>query len=208
MKIFLIIIVWITFLIGLVLIKATERVRLVNVTATTLEGRPLDSLLQTLLSPNFIFENIDKIRVDANENLKVSANVKLFGIRESSLTDRTDIKFHGRADVSKRHKIVIAVKQSNLDLLEDLVNDISDPDSDNFGKVKTRDEIVAITNHIEASEHIIRYLNRHWREKGHVVIERSAFGEYISGESNNHSRLLSLSLSLTYNYFSNSNCPD
>ena len=203
MKISLIII-WINFLIVLVLIKATERVRLVNVTG----GRQLESLLQTLLSPNFIFENIDKIHVDVNENPKVSANVKLFGIRESSLTDRTDIKFHGRADVSKRHKIVIAVKQSNLDLLEDLVNDISDPDSDNFGKVKTRDEIVAITNHIEASEHIIGYLNRHWREKGHVVIERSAFGEYISGESNNHSKLLSLSLSLTYNYFSNSNCPD
>jgi hypothetical protein len=156
-------------------------VRPVNVTT---QGRPLGSLLQTLLSPNFIFENIDKIHVDVNEDPKVSGNVKLFGIRESSITDRADIKSHGRADVSKRHKIVIAAKQSNLDLLEDLVNDISDPDSDNFGKAKTRDEIVAITKHIEASEHIIGYLKHRWRGNNHVSIERSAFGEYISGQSN------------------------
>eukprot|EP01036_Dinobryon_divergens_P026329 gene26330-34960_t len=97
--------------------------------------------------------------LDLNDKVpKLSSKVKLFGKRESSIIDRPDIKSHGRADVSKRHKIVIAVKQSNLDLLEELVNNISDPDSENFGKVKTRDEIVIMTNHGKASEHILAYI--------------------------------------------------
>ena len=140
--------------------------------------------LSALLSPNSILENIDKSHLDVNKEVPILASkAKVFGMRESSLTDRSDIKSHGRADVTKRHKIVIAAKQSNLDLLEELVSEISDPDSDSFGKVKTRDEIATMTNHGEASEHILAYIRRHWRGSEDVAIERSVFGEYISGQS-------------------------
>ena len=151
-----------------------------------------ESVLSHLLSTtNSIFDNIEVLDDVKMNNVKGNIagkplDFKLFGTRTSSLTGRSDIKSHGRADVSKLHKVVIAVKQSNLDLLEELVQDISDPDSDNFGSIKTRDEISALTKHVESSRIILAFLKSHWQGNDRVTIEQSTFGEYISGHTNKY----------------------
>lgn len=101
-------------------------------------------------------------------------------VSESVQNRRKDIKLHGRSDVSAQHKIIIAVKQSNLDILEGIVNDISDPDSENFGKVMTRDEINTLTNHATSSDYIMSHLKTFFKGKS-PEITRSMYGEYISG---------------------------
>jgi hypothetical protein len=102
--------------------------------------------------------------------------------RTSLLThkNRKDIKRNGKSDRKQLHRIIISVKQSNLDILESFVDDISDPDSINFGCVKTRAEISALTDHTVSSNYIINYLNGAWREKSFTV-DKSVFGEYLSG---------------------------
>lgn len=94
--------------------------------------------------------------------------------------DRKDIKYHGRSDLNAQHKIIIAVKQSNLDVLQTLVNDISDPDSENFGRVMTREDIALLTNHATSSDYIFEHLKTVFSDSSSKVT-RSAYGEYISG---------------------------
>lgn len=105
-----------------------------------------------------------------------------FKRHKSSLKGRHDIQFHGKSNVGKQHEIIIAVFQSNLDQLEEIVLDISDPDSVNFGAVRTRDEIIAITNHRDSCNIITRFLKRIWRDNIlEVKVEESNFGEFIKG---------------------------
>ena len=125
------------------------------------------------LTSNSIFENIQVAENDLRS--------QVFKKREISFSGRSDIKAHGRSKAHNLHKIVISVKQSNIDILENYVNDISDPDSENFGAVITRDEIAAITDHLESTDYIIHHLEQLWRKEDFVSIEKSAFGEYITG---------------------------
>ena len=143
--------------------------------------------LKSLSSASFprsssIFGNIAKIGEEEEKVHRNPTKFKVFGTRKVSLADRSDIHSHGRADFNSLHTIVIAVKQSNIDLLEELVNDISDPDSHNFGSVKTREAIAEITNHGEASSQVLAYLGSLWKGDDRVAINSGTFGEYISGK--------------------------
>ena len=114
--------------------------------------------------------------------LKGEMRSSTFKRHKSSLKGRHDIQFHGKSDAGKQHEIIIAVVQSNLDQLEEIVLDISNPDSVNFGTVRTRDEIIAITNHSESCDIITSFLKRTWRDTIlDVKIEESNFGEFIKG---------------------------
>ena len=106
-----------------------------------------------------------------------------FKRHKSSLKGRQDIQLHGKSDTRKRHEIVIAVVQANLDQIEEIVRDISDPDSINFGAVRTKDEIISLTNHRESCDIITRYLKAIWRSNvSEVAIKESDFGEFIKGK--------------------------
>lgn len=94
--------------------------------------------------------------------------------------NRKDIKRHGKSDKKQLHRIIISVKQLNLDILESIVDDISDPNSINFGRVKSRAEIATLTDHSFSSNYVVDYLNGIWRGKSFTT-EKSVFGEYISG---------------------------
>ena len=145
--------------------------------------RPIDvkKALQAISIPipinsQSIFENVGQIgRIDHDQMIS-----KLFHKRTASLSSRKDISYSGRSDNRKMHKIIIAVKQSNLEILEQFVHDVSDPDSPNFGLFKSRHEILALTEHSASSEYIVRFLKRYWKGKS-FSIEKNIFGEYISG---------------------------
>ena len=127
-----------------------------------------------MLTPNSIFKNVDIVGSEIR--------TPVFERHESALVGRKDIRSHGRSASCKPHKIIIAVKQSNLDVLKKLVDDISDPDSENFGAVRTREQINAITNHHDSSNYIIQYLAHLWQGNTEVQFDKSVFGEYISGK--------------------------
>lgn len=93
---------------------------------------------------------------------------------------RLDIINHGRSDVASMHKVIFVVKQSNIEELERFVLDISEPNSKNFGKFKTREEITALTSHTASTSYIVRFFKSFWKGK-HFVIEKSSYGEFISG---------------------------
>ena len=111
----------------------------------------------------------------------LSSQKSFINRHEAKAFKRLDIIKHGRSDVTFMHKIIIAVKQSNIDELEKFVLDISEPDSKNFGKFMTREEITALTSHTASAAYIVRFLKSFWKGKC-FVIEKSSFEEYISGK--------------------------
>ena len=124
----------------------------------------------------FVAASSDSSRPNETENFRRS----VYDMPISSLVDRKDIVRRGRAFSANLHKIVFAVKQSNLDLIEQFVNRISDPDSDSFGHGMSRTEIVDLTNHSASCDKIIKYLESFWHGKS-FTINKSKFGEYIAG---------------------------
>lgn len=87
------------------------------------------------------------------------------------------IKHLGPADASEEHTIVFAVKQSNLDKLDNLLRDISNPRSSSYGKYLTKDEIDALTLDQNSVEHVESTLKR----IPELTVSRvSKGGEYIS----------------------------
>lgn len=80
------------------------------------------------------------------------------------------------ADINHMHKVVIAVSQQNLELIESILNDISDPWSSTYGQHLSFEEVVTLTSHPEASAFLESYLE----SRGVKIVNNSPHGEYIT----------------------------
>ena len=143
--------------------------------------------------PFQLYSKFDDIEIITQHSSATSPPVPTKLLTESLSSKKTYIKRHvsktfkrldiinrGRSDVASMHKVIFVVKQSNIDELERFVLDISEPNSKNFGKFKTREEITVLTSHTASTSYIVRFFKSFWKGK-HFVIEKSSYGEYISG---------------------------
>ena len=96
-----------------------------------------------------------------------------------ALSSRTDLVKHERVPPDHIHEVLFAVEQRNLDVLTEMLHDISDPNSSNYGRHKSRAEIEAISSNPESHDAIIRYLV----ESGATVTSQSLNGEYITAHA-------------------------
>jgi len=87
------------------------------------------------------------------------------------------IQHLGPANANEEHTIVFAVKQSNLEKLDNLLQDISNPRSSSYGKYLTKEDIDAITLNDNSIQHVETTLKRIPELK---VRRLSKGGEYIS----------------------------
>ncbi len=97
----------------------------------------------------------------------------------AKLTHRADLKKGNRALKSAEHQVVFAVKQLNLDKLEKILNDVSDPKSKNYGKHLKKHEVVAMTSNRASSKHISEFL----QAEGVRVVKHSKYHDYITAEA-------------------------
>ena len=121
-----------------------------------------------------VLENIAEAR---------TSSVRKVVIKKASLFSsalRPDINQLGRSNAEFSHKVVIAVRQLNLGLLEALVHNISNPDSKNYGQHQSITEIHALTSNDASTNYIMEYLERTWPPK-QFTMEKSFFGDFITG---------------------------
>lgn len=81
-----------------------------------------------------------------------------------------------RAPLDASHQVIFVVRQKNMDILTQFVNDVSNPKSANYGNFKTRDEIGIMTENVAASKTVTSYLVK----AGAKVTEVSPYQEYIT----------------------------
>jgi tripeptidyl-peptidase-1 len=111
--------------------------------------------------------------------LSFSADGSHAFMERSKIHLRHDVRFFKNAASNTRHKLIFGIKQNNLDKLTDILHDVSDPLSPNYGKHWTKEEIVKFTVNPEANAAVIKYL-----ESNNInVVDQTLNGEYITAEA-------------------------
>eukprot|EP00981_Chlorochromonas_danica_P013801 scaffold6861_cov248-Ochromonas_danica.AAC.4 len=96
---------------------------------------------------------------------------------ESSLHElRDDYVRKQQADTEKFHEVVIAVKQKNMDQINRILMEVSDPTNPKYGKYLTRREVGAITANRDGTAAVQQFLEA----QGVTVIRTTPYGEYIT----------------------------
>ena len=92
------------------------------------------------------------------------------------LAMRKDVNKMNRMHPASMHTVVFAVAQQNIDKLERILLDVSDPNSENYGKHWSRAEVGAFTSNPKASNVVLEYLST----KNVKVDHQTLYNEYIT----------------------------
>lgn len=92
---------------------------------------------------------------------------------------RDDFTIVGFPKPSQLHDVVFAVKQQNLDTLNDFLMDVSNPKSSNYGRYMNRDAIANLTANVAGTKAVVTYL----LAQGVTNIKSGLHGEYIVAEA-------------------------
>ena len=95
------------------------------------------------------------------------------------LSTRDDVFRHSRMSSDYLHDVVFVIQQRNMDKLTDILHDVSDPSSINYGKHMTREGVAEMTSNPVAREAVLTYL----RKSGASIISETLSGEYITSRA-------------------------
>jgi tripeptidyl-peptidase I len=143
-----------------------------NSQITTMTRFLLQLLLTVLLS--------DVCRADVNlRGIDKSQDKHVYRDGMPHLTTRSDIIKQTPLLPSHIHEVIFAVKQKNMDKLERILNDVSDPDSANYGQHMSGEQVGALTMNPEARDAIVNYLYAN----GASVTAESLNSEFITASA-------------------------
>ena len=91
---------------------------------------------------------------------------------------RSDLHKIDRAPQEQTHEVMFAVQLQNMAELTQILHDVSDPKSANYGKYLTKQEVVALTSNPAANQIIKEYLTN----IGAAIIEESDGGDFITAK--------------------------
>lgn len=104
-------------------------------------------------------------------------------IENAKLELREDVYYVSTAPKEQRHRVIFAVKQKNMDKLTRTLYDVSDPNSANYGRHWTKQQVGEFTTNPEAYEAVIAYLQG---IPGTEIIKVTPFKEYITVDAPVH----------------------
>lgn len=87
-----------------------------------------------------------------------------------------------RAELTDLHTVVIAVKQRNMEELERILYEISDPSSAKYGQHLTNEEVEELTANHESTSYVLDYL----RQNDVSDIKQTHHGDYITATAPIH----------------------
>ena len=93
--------------------------------------------------------------------------------------DRVNYIKRNKAKHDHQHEVIIAVKQNNLHLLEDILYDVSTMTSKNYRKHKTREELGKLIENPSAALAVTNWIQSH----GAKIVSSSLFHEYFTIKS-------------------------
>lgn len=89
---------------------------------------------------------------------------------------REDYMQREESNIEEFHEVVFAVKQSNMNTLEKLFWELSDPSNPKYGKFLNRRQVADLTSNAKATESIQRFLT----QNDINVVKTTPYGEYIT----------------------------
>jgi tripeptidyl-peptidase-1 len=97
----------------------------------------------------------------------------------AKISSRFDVVKQKRAPSNLKHTVVFSTKNKNMDAIETLLLDVSNPLSRNYGKYLSKTEIDTLSNDPSSFKEIKKYLDF----QGIKVIKTSRNGDYITAEA-------------------------
>lgn len=138
-------------------------------------------LLLVLTLAIHVIPSIDGINdVEDSKGRRSSSHV----YRESSreFTSHESILKEQRVHPNQIHDVIIGIQQKHMDKLTDILHDISNPMSANYGNHMTRQEIADLTTSPESRNQVVAYL----KTVGASIISETLYGEYITARAPIH----------------------
>lgn len=114
--------------------------------------------------------------IGGGSSVKVT-KMKMMEMATSRALD--DYQSLGQSDERHLHTVVIALKQRNVDKLEELLHDVSNPDSPNYGQYLKHHEIMKMTSPDRSIDHVRRYL----LQNGVTILSTTPYGDFITAEA-------------------------
>ncbi len=131
---------------------------------------------------DFSFKRIDRLLKPAGlgNALNSIASGKFIYMESARWNGRADLRKGKRADPTAIHRIIVGVKHRNLDQLKEILFDISDPHSANYGHHLSNTEVQEMTTNAESCDYVVQFLRFH----GISVSDKSVHGgQYIEVEA-------------------------
>ena len=104
------------------------------------------------------------------------AMAHMVAIEESAETSHPDYVLDGKPSGNTFHEVVFVLKPRNMDILSNLLDEISDPRSSKYGQYLSLDEITEITSNTDGFNALKNYLQSH----GVTEISPSSGGDYVT----------------------------
>ena len=95
------------------------------------------------------------------------------------LSSRTDLHKIGRPDDSYLHEVIFVIQSRNVDELTRIVDDVSDPESMNYGQHMTREQVVDLTSNPESSAVVSAYLHAN----GAAIMSVTPGEEFVTAQA-------------------------
>jgi tripeptidyl-peptidase I len=103
------------------------------------------------------------------------SSLHIYKENSEPLLSHPDVVKGDRVSQSKTHDVIFVVQQKNMDQLERILHEVSDPSHSNYGNHMTRKEIDDLTSDPESRDEVISYL----RAAGVTVLPDALSGECI-----------------------------
>ena len=123
----------------------------------------------------------DDLRSGESSNSMEKEKIHSHILRQSRphLSSRKDIQKLFRVGHDYIHEVMFVIKQRNMDVLTNILHDLSDPQSSNYGHHWTREEVADFTSNPEARDAVVSYLH----SNGASIFSESLAGDYIKAKA-------------------------
>lgn len=146
-------------------------------------------IVQSLILLSWLIYNIVKahnLRDQCESNLVVPDQYRqleftTYVLKESNtkLSSRRDIIKKDRMLAAYNHELIFRIQQNSEGRIKEILEDVSDPNSANYGQHLSPEEVSAITDNSVSREFVLTYL----AAAGATVIAQTLYGEYLTARA-------------------------
>ena len=125
--------------------------------------------------------NIEEEVLTSNSGTRTQTDTPTHAFKEraTGLILHSDVLKEHRVAPTQIHEVTFVLEQRDMDKLTDILYDVSDPLSYNYGKHMTRQEILDFTTKPGTRDAIAEYL----LSAGAVIVSETLYGEYITASA-------------------------
>jgi tripeptidyl-peptidase I len=122
---------------------------------------------------------LKKTETFLGDGLRPATNSHVFKESMPTVSTRDDLKRLGRVSMDVVHEIVFVIRLRNMEGLTDVLHDVSNPESPNYGQHLTREQVTNMTINIESRDAVLHYLST----SGLVVKMVTSGGEFVIAQA-------------------------